>query len=38
MISAAVGGVEVLHCIDNQAASMLCPGGDQNPAIGTLQL
>jgi hypothetical protein len=38
MFSASVGGVEVLHCVDGQGSTALCPGGDQNAAPGVLQL
>lgn len=33
-----VDGVNVARYIDNCAASVTCPGGDQNPAIGVLAL
>lgn len=37
MISASIGGTTIT-CADNAAASAACPGGDLNPAIGTIQL
>jgi hypothetical protein len=42
MISAEItqgGGAPLFFtCTDNQASSPTCPGGDTNPAIGTIQL
>ncbi len=37
-LAASVDGVQVLGCVDNQASSLSCPGGDLNPAVGTLLL
>jgi hypothetical protein len=37
MFAAAVDGITVIQCADNQAAGGLCPG-DTNPATGTLAL
>jgi PEP-CTERM motif len=41
MISASISGngtTTTFTCTDNQAASPSCPGGDTNPATGTIQL
>jgi hypothetical protein len=41
MLSASIAGNGVtttFTCTDNQASSPSCPGGDTNPAVGTIQL
>jgi hypothetical protein len=41
MISASITGngtTTTVTCTDNQASSASCPGGDTNPATGTIQL
>jgi hypothetical protein len=38
LFSIDVDGVNVARYVDNCAASATCPGGDQNPAVGTIAL
>lgn len=41
MVSASIVGNGVtttVTCTDNQASTPLCPGGDTNPAVGTIQI